>query len=110
MVEDQFLIASDIIAAFEEGGFGVAGPVSTLEGAMALLDEGHDLAGAVVDLRLQGDLAYPLVDKLLERRIPTVLSTGYDWSAIPERYGSLPRFEKPVDPFALVEVFREGNS
>ena len=106
VAEDQFLIATDIIQAFQECGFSIAGPVSSLEEAMALLDDSADLAGAVVDLRLRGDLAYPLIDRLLERGVPVVLSTGYDSSEIPERYLHLPCFEKPIAPQRLVAAFR----
>jgi DNA-binding NtrC family response regulator len=33
---------------------------------------------AVVDLRLGGEMAFDLLDRLADRRVPAVLVTGYD--------------------------------
>jgi CheY-like chemotaxis protein len=75
-----------------------------VDAALDLLDDTNDLDGAVVDLNLQGEMAYPVADALRERQIPFVFSTGYDQSAIPPRYGDTPRCEKPAKTSAIAQA------
>jgi hypothetical protein len=55
---------------------------------------------AVVDLDLQGVMAYPVLDELRQRGIPYVLATGTPQVDIPEAYGA------PVvcKPYSLHEL------
>jgi hypothetical protein len=63
--------------------FAINDPAVSLKGRFrraTLLD------GAVVDINLQGELAYPIGDALIERGIPFVFTTGYDQAGIPTAY------------------------
>ena len=60
--------------------------------------------GAVVDLNLRGEMAYPVLDALLERGGPIVLATGYSARTLPTRYADVPRCDKPVDVDWLVKA------
>lgn len=48
------------------------------------------------------DLVFPVADALSTARIPFVFATGYDRRLIPERYGIIPRWEKPFDLTGLL--------
>jgi len=98
IVEDDFFIADDFAAIFEAAGATVVGPVAALPEALKLIERTERLDGAILDINLQGEMAYALADALRARGVPLVFATGYDRGAIPERYADIPLCEKPVDP------------
>ena len=98
LVEDDFFIAEDFRSAFTSAGATVVGPVGTLPQALDLIARTERLDGAVLDINLQGEMAYALVDTLRERGVPVIFASGYDRGTIPERYADVPLCEKPVDP------------
>jgi hypothetical protein len=52
-------------------------------------------------------MAYPLADILLDRGVDVVLATGYDQSALPERFSHIVRVEKPFDVAMLAQALPE---
>ena len=97
IVEDEYFIADEMRQDFEEAGAKVLGPVPTVEAALSLLGRTPALDGAVLDIKLRGEMGYPIADALIERGVPFVFSTGYDAANIPAKYGSVARCEKPVE-------------
>lgn len=104
VVEDEYFLAADLVRALSADGAEVIGPVASVDDALGLLDDTDRLDGAVVDLNLQGEMAFPVADALMQRAIPFVFSTGYDQSAIPARYGEAPRCEKPARVTAIAQA------
>lgn len=51
--------------------------------ALALLDAGPTLDGAILDVNLNRELVYPLADTLQARDIPFVFITGYCQGCFP---------------------------
>ncbi len=103
VVEDDYLIATDMVDLLELMGARTIGPVGRVEDALALLEvEGDALDGAVLDLDLSGRLAYPVADALAARGLPFVFATGFAADAIDPAYRGCTRLEKPVDPRALL--------
>jgi DNA-binding NtrC family response regulator len=96
VVEDEYLLASDLAAALERESAEVIGPVPSVAQAMALIAARPDIELALLDVNLGGELVYPVADALAERGVPFLLLTGYEANAIPSRYESVPRLEKPV--------------
>ncbi len=70
------------------------GPAASVEDALELLDGEHQIDGAVLDINLRGDRAYPIADVLRARSVPFVFATGYDAWVIPDHYAGLPSLEK----------------
>ena len=95
VVEDEYMLAQEMVRALEDEGAEVLGPVSSVTEACILAREGRPVA-ALLDVNLNGEMIWPVLDALLVRSVLTVLVTGYDESFIPATYGHLPRFEKPV--------------
>ncbi|MEN3376858.1 MAG: hypothetical protein V7604_2213 [Hyphomicrobiales bacterium] len=96
VVEDEYLLAQDIVADLRRCGAGIIGPVATIQAAADLIAE-HRVDAAVLDINLQGDMVYPIADALIERDVPCVFATGYDRAALPGRYGHIPLLQKPID-------------
>ena len=101
VVEDEYMIADDLSRALQERGASVIGPAGSVEDALELLQTEPRIDGAVLDINLRGECAYPIADALRARGVPFVFATGYDAWAIPEIYAGVPRLEKPVNIRAL---------
>lgn len=104
IVEDEFMLAEDLRDELEEAGAIVLGPTPDVAEALALLADANRVHGAVLDINLAGELSYPIADELLRRGIPFLLTTGYDPSAIPERYRHIAQCPKPVRVTAVREA------
>ena len=100
-VEDDFFVAEDVAAWLEAAGARVVGPVTSLAEALVLVAQVKQLDGAILDINLRGEMAYPVADALRTRSVPFVFTTGYDCAAIPARYADVPACMKP---FSLEQI------
>jgi len=96
VVEDEYLIADDMRNALLDAGAEVLGPVPNVAAAASLAAAEPRLDAAVLDINLGGAMVFELADTLKARAVPFVFATGYDDSAIPDRFAKVPRLEKPV--------------
>lgn len=95
LVEDDYFIADDMACQLEARGAEVIGPVASVDAAIELIEHTECIDGAVVDINLQGLMAWPIADALLRRGVPFVFATGYDSASIPTRYAEIVRCENP---------------
>jgi CheY-like chemotaxis protein len=105
VVEDEYLVAAELVRALEHRGAAVIGPAGSIQDAFAALGQGCQIDAAVLDINLRGERCYPIADALRERGVPFIFATGYDACIIPETYVEVPRIEKPVDIRALARTF-----
>jgi CheY-like chemotaxis protein len=110
LVEDEYFIAVELHSALESRGAEVVGPAATVKDALALVAGAGPLDGAVLDINLRGEMAYPVADALLTRGIPFVFTTGYDEAVIPSRFTGIVRCEKPANPVKVAEVLFAGSA
>jgi DNA-binding response OmpR family regulator len=110
IVEDEYLLAIDLCRTLEEWGAEVLGPVGSLSDAMTLIQSETRIDCAVLDINLGGERSYPLADVLLGRGVEIIFTTGYDISAIPEKYAGIRRYEKPFDTVALARVLASRST
>jgi DNA-binding NtrC family response regulator len=103
VVEDEYYLADDIVRALRDCGAEIVGPVATLDQAEKLVSEGG-LDCAILDLNLRGEMSFPVADALTGSGIPFLIATGYDSAAIPERFSSVPRIQKPADARMLASL------
>ena len=76
VVEDTWVVASAVQAILEENGLVVLGPAATIAVADHLLSEqAPELA--LVDIRLKGELASGMIDRLHKAGTAVVVMSGY---------------------------------
>ncbi len=97
VVEDEYMLADELAMELADVGAVVLGPVPSVEQALALLESEARPDGAVLDVNLGGEAVFPLADVLIERGVPLIFTTGYDASALPERFAHVSRCEKPIN-------------
>ena len=75
VAEDQIFIAMDLALAVEDAGAEVAGPVASVENALALI-ETRPITAAILDFNLtDGDIT-PVATLLLDANIPLIIQSG----------------------------------
>jgi CheY-like chemotaxis protein len=94
VVEDDWLIVADLVQELEASGAHVIGPIPTLQQALKKLDAMPDMAGAILDVNLHGQMVFPLADELRRRNIPFVFATAYESGGFPEAYRNVPVVQK----------------
>ena len=104
LVEDEYFIAVELHRALEARGAVVVGPAATVRDALALIAKAGPLDGAVLDINLRGEMAYPVADALLMRGVPFVFTTGYDEAMIPPRFTGIACCEKPASPLKIADA------
>ena len=96
VVEDDFLLATDIVAQIEDNNGIAVGPAMTLEkGIDVLRTEKPD--ACILDIRLGPEMVYELADDLLADGIPFVFASGEIRASIPDRFAKVPLHTKPIE-------------
>lgn len=97
VVEDEVLVAATIECELAVLGAEVVGPAYTVDEALefACAEEIHV---AVLDINLLGKKVWPVAEALHRRRVPYVFASAnaFGEDAIPEPFGTAPRFDKPI--------------
>lgn len=104
VVEDDYLLAGELRNWLAQEGAAVIGPVPRVGAALELLNRSPRPSLAILDINLQGRMAWPVAEALLARGIPFVFVTGYDAEVIPSAFAQIPRAEKPVDLGQLLRL------
>jgi DNA-binding response OmpR family regulator len=105
IVEDRYLIASELADEVRSLGGDVLGPAASLSMAGEVLgDRRPDVA--LLDVNLDGELVFPLAEEMEARRAAIVFLTGYEETLLPERWRGYLRLDKPVDSRSLREALR----
>jgi CheY-like chemotaxis protein len=95
VVEDDYLIAADISAALGREGYQVVGPVAEPRTALDLIArERPDFA--ILDINLNGEMAFSIADALAEEGVPFLFASGYGTGLVPSRHSAVPFCEKPL--------------
>jgi CheY-like chemotaxis protein len=94
IAEDELLIAITLEAALADSGAEVVGSFNTVDQAMSACGS-VEMDAAIVDLQLMGELAFPLLRRLIAHAIPAVVVSGYPVSVLPSDLRHLPFREKP---------------
>jgi DNA-binding response OmpR family regulator len=102
IVEDERTIAENLAFEITAEGGKVVGPVATVNAALDAIANNTGLDGAILDLNLTGEMAFPVADALAARHIPFVIMTGFDARAVvPARHASVSCLQKPVTPYSI---------
>jgi CheY-like chemotaxis protein len=104
LVEDEFVLALGLADALADLGAVVVGPVATVDDALALVERVPEIDGAVLDVNLGSEVAYPVADALLARGTPFLFATANDRARLPERFAHVAVCRKPF----RVDTFRDA--
>jgi CheY-like chemotaxis protein len=110
IVEDEFLIAANLVDALESAGSFVLGPVATVDKAISKIESEPHIDAAVVDVNLGGVLSFPVADMLVARKIPFIFTSGYDDNGLKTRYSQVKNCLKPYQFSAMEEALVEAMS
>lgn len=107
IVEDEFVLAEDLAAELTGLGAEIVAFAQNASRALQLArSESLRIDAAVLDIDLNGQTSFAIVDVLLERAVPVVFCTGYLGIDIPERFNAIPCLTKPVKPRAVMAALR----
>ncbi|TWI50929.1 response regulator receiver domain-containing protein [Pseudomonas duriflava] len=103
LIEDETLIAMLLEDILDELGYEVAGVAAEFDDGMRLAETGtFDLA--ILDVNVGGREIFPIAEKLAERNIPFMFSTGYGVVGLPMEWQSRPVLAKPFRPDDLEQA------
>lgn len=108
IVEDDWLIAIDLVGTLEEHGFEVLGPAPSVAVALQLIEEQSPDA-AVLDVNLGHELVTPVARRLCGRGVPFVLASGCTPAdlASDTLLKAATNLGKPTSPSGLVAALNE---
>jgi PAS domain S-box-containing protein len=101
VVEDEPLVALEMVGALEEAGAAVAGRAATIREALDIIER-TPLDAAVLDVNLRGERADDIAAVLARRNVPFLYVTGYGPESLPEAFAEWPRLAKPFSQRQLV--------
>lgn len=96
IVEDDYFLAEQTRRELAKYETFIVGPVASVDLALDLLKT-RKVDAAILDINLDGETVYPLADVLSKLGIRFVFATGYDTSAMPEKYRGFVLCEKPTE-------------
>lgn len=105
VVEDNFLIATEVCDIVRNSGFDVVGPAARPAKGLALLGE-RSVDGAIVDVDLDGTPSFRICEELERRHVPFVFLTGYERNVIPPAFCRAPVLSKPAQALEIGAALR----
>ena len=104
VAEDQIFIALDLALAVEDAGGEVAGPVTSVRNALALI-EARPITAAILDSNLtDGDIT-PVAALLLDANIPIIIQSGV--GIPPELAKRFPDLIAYIKPYVAADLVSE---
>jgi DNA-binding response OmpR family regulator len=101
VVEDDYLLATDVCRELRNLGATVLGPAPTPYYAMQLLGR-KKIDAAVLDVRLHGTSVFEVAEMLQDRGVPIMFATASGRESLPGRFQGTPLLEKPLDRTKLI--------
>lgn len=97
VVEDDYVLASDLVAKLSEVGMKIVGPAPNVQRALEYIEDSSQINVAVLDINLGGTMVFPVADELSKRNIPFFFATGYSRDVVPPRFADRIFVEKPLE-------------
>src|SRR5579872_3149876 len=103
VVEDTWLLATQVSALMQRAGATVCGPTGSAGGAMAMARY-EELDGALLDVRLSDGTSAQVAEVLQSRGVPYVVISGYEKRLVPASMRQAPYLAKPIEAVALIDA------
>ena len=101
VVEDEALVALDIVTVLEDAGAEVAGSAGTAKDALAIINNAA-LDAALLDANLRGDPVDEIAGALAAHNVPFLFVTGYGPESLPKAFGGSAMLSKPFGQEQLI--------
>ena len=102
LIEDEPIIGYEIESALSDAGYRVIGPIRSLSAASEVVSQ-PGIAVAIVDLLLIDGASYAIVEDLLARDIPVIVTSGLnERPSLTQRCAGW--FVKPYDSQRLTKL------
>ncbi|WP_373489755.1 PAS domain S-box protein [Parasphingorhabdus sp.] len=106
VVEDEFLIGMEVAQTLRKAGYDILGPVATVSGALALLENGTCDA-AVLDINLGKETSEPIATLLSEQDTPYLSVSGRSIEDRPAAFSGSRHLAKPIQSALLIRELGE---
>jgi DNA-binding NarL/FixJ family response regulator len=107
IVEDSWVVAHGLESVLRSFGVSILGPAGTVADALSLARTTTP-GVALIDLNLRGRMADEVVDCLIERHVPVILTSGYAREGLPDRFRELPLCSKPYGAEELLRLIKSA--
>ncbi|MGQ9365376.1 response regulator [Azospirillum sp. ST 5-10] len=107
LVEDEAMVAMMLEDMLGDLGCEVVGPAASVAQALELAT-GAALDAAILDVNVGGEPIYPVAERLAERGVPFVFTTGYGAADIDVRFADAPALQKPFSPPSLYDALADA--
>ena len=108
VVENETLITMDLESTLLQRGNEVVGPFATVDEALRAVAAERAVAGAILDINLGDEKAFPVADALADRGVPFVFLTGYEREILPARHRDRPAATKPFSARNLTRLLAQA--
>ncbi len=102
VVEDEALLAFELVAELEKAGALLFESCPDIPHALQIIQSGSLFDAAVLNVWLRGQLAFPVAKALRGRGIPFIFVTGSAFDAT-QQYPDVTSHPKPADMEAVVQ-------
>ena len=106
VVEDEFLVAQELSRIVERAGYSVVGPADSLDATRKVLTQ-QKVDLALLDIKLRGELVFPIAEYLDAIGLPYIFVTGNSPSSLPAEYRHRPMVQKPFNSTLLLALIEE---
>jgi PAS domain S-box-containing protein len=103
VVEDEPLVALDVVAALENAGAEIAGQSGSTGEALNII-ESTSLDAALLDANLRSQPVDEIAATLTRRNVPFLFVTGYGPESLPQAFAKTAMIAKPFSHQQLVEA------
>lgn len=103
VVEDEPLVAMDLVSILEDAGAEVTGPVGSVDEALQVIATVR-FDAAFLDGNLHGHPVDAVAAALTRAGTPFVFVSGYGRESLPSGFGSVEVVGKPFSPDAIIET------
>ena len=103
VVEDEPLVAMDIMAHLEDAGAEIVGPAGHAAAALSLIGQEH-FDAALLDANLAGAPVDEIAAALMRKSVPFAFVSGYAHDSLSRRFSATQILSKPFSARQLVEL------
>src|SRR5690606_22093373 len=86
VLEDESLVLFNIEDILGDLGCAIVGPAMRLEQAEEMFEQAAAADLAILDVNISGRPVFPLAQRLRERGVPLIFTTGYGRAGLPEEW------------------------